>query len=168
MIHPELEMPAVIGYNYAQPATIGVSHLDTFTNNPLLRRIGPGQHPWEINTWPDNTNWEDKLKETMQDIAKIKEEDMGTRRLVKVIIVDPNENVPLEDAVLYMGNEQLTDLTDEEIFYDLSIKEMITKHNETRTSILDKEASKSRDKDVFLEKIRIRDLKMVVLTIAQF
>lgn len=163
MIHPELEMPAVMNCTYGG-GLLGTSHLDTFTN------IRTPINPWNENTWPDSSQWETKLKETLLTIDKTtkKEEIMGTRRLVKVVIVDPNENVPLEDAVLYICDEILTDLTDEEIFYDLEIKTILNAHNEKRINILDKEVSKSRDKDVFLEKIRIRDLKMVVLTIAQF
>ena len=166
MIQPE--MPAVMSYNYASGDTVGMSRLDTFTdrrpmwNNPLNK-------PWEQSNWTDNSDWENPLRDILNDIKITEEEvDMGTRRLVKVIIVDPNENVPLDKAVLYMGDEQLTDLTDTEIFYDLNIKELLNKHNEFRTNIIDKDASKSRDKDVYLEEIRIRDLKMVVLAIAQF
>ena len=41
-------------------------------------------------------------------------------------------------------------------------------HNSLREGIKDKKASEARDKDVYLEAVRIKDLKMVVLTIAQF
>ena len=162
MIQPE--MPAVMNYNYASGDTVGMSRLDTFTDPYQLKAI---VNPWKEKSWPDSTGWENTIRDTLITITEDKE-DMGTRRLVKVIIVDPSEDVPLEDAVLYMGDEQLTDLTDTEIFYDLDIKNIIKEHNIKRVKFVDKEASRERDKDVYLEAIRIRDLKMVVLAIAQF
>ena len=122
-------MPAVMSYCYNSNIT---ADPHTFTDNSMLRRIGPGI-PYS-NMW-DKKPWEEELEQTIYDLNKnpckeilldnkdtctltIEEEDMG-RRLVKVIIIDPNENVPLEDAVLYMGEEVLTDLTDQELFFEL-------------------------------------------------
>ena len=163
----QLETPSMLSYSYG-----GVTSGDCISNafidpQVLNRRISSWDslHPEWAKPW-EGTTLDTQLAELM---IKPKEEDMtNKRRLVKVIIVDPNENVPLEDAVLYMGDEELTDLTDTEIFYDLDIKNILNTHNGTRVGIVDKDASKERDKDVYLEKIRIRDLKMVVLTIADF
>lgn len=91
-----------------------------------------------------------------------------TRRIVQVFIADPNENVPLESSVLYSGEQKLTDLTDSELFFEAPIVEKLKAHNEKRVTWLDKEASKRAGKDVLLDAARIRDLKMVVVTIAQF
>lgn len=93
----------------------------------------------------------------------------STARIVKVFIADPNENLPLDKRVLYSGEERLTDLTDQELFFEVPIKELLDKHNsDTRTKTADKKASEKAGRDVFLEPIRIRDLKMVVVTVAQF
>lgn len=85
-----------------------------------------------------------------------------------MFIVDPSEQVPLDKAVLYQGDEQLTDLTDEELFMEIGIKPMLDKHNDVRTETIDKKATAKAGRDVFLEPIRIRDLKMVVSTLAAF
>jgi hypothetical protein len=89
------------------------------------------------------------------------------RRMVKVIIVDNDENVPLDKCVLYNGEEQITDLTNQELFFELDMKDMLAKHNKIRGKIVDKEAS-SKDEKVYLEPIKIRDLVMSVATIATF
>jgi len=99
---------------------------------------------------------------------QVKEEKMSKRRLVKVIIVDPNENIPLDKAVLVNENEKFTDLEDQELFFELDIKDILSNHNMYRVTCVDKKVSKNKDVDVFLEPARIRDLKMVVLTIAEF
>lgn len=91
-----------------------------------------------------------------------------TARIVKVYIADPNTNLPLEKRVLYTGEEKLTDLTDQELFFEVPIKELLDKHNELRAKTVDKKASEKFGRDVFLEPVRIRDLKMVVTTVAQF
>ena len=57
---------------------------------------------------------------------------------------------------------------DDEIFFDMDIKKILKAHNDYRVTVVDKEASKNKEKDVLLEPIRIKDLKMVVLTIASF
>lgn len=87
------------------------------------------------------------------------------RRLVKVVIVDPNENIPLDQCVLYSGDEKVTDATDQELFFEIDIKDMLAKHNERRVKLVDK---KVKERTEHLEPAKIRDLKMVVVNIAEF
>lgn len=97
-----------------------------------------------------------------------KEEVMPGARIVKVYIADPDEALDLEQRVLYKGDEKLTDLSDQELYFDINVGELLKEHNERRVKVLDKKATARANKDVFLEPIRVRDLKMVVVTIAQF
>jgi len=92
----------------------------------------------------------------------------ATRRIVQVFVADPNENVPLEHSVLFKGDQKLTDLTDTELYFEVPMQEVLKSHNDKRVQFLDKEASKRAGKDILLEPVKIRDLKMVVVTIAQF
>lgn len=87
-------------------------------------------------------------------------------RLVKVFIVDPNVNLPLKNRLIYQGYEKLTDLTDQELFFEVDINGLLAKHNDVRTKTEDKKANK--DKPVYLEAARVRDLKMQVVVLAQF
>jgi hypothetical protein len=91
-----------------------------------------------------------------------------SRRIVQVFIADPNENIPLEESVLWKGDQKLTDSTDTELFFEVPIAEILKAFNEKRVKWTDKEASKRAGKDVFLDPVKIRDLKMVVVTVAQF
>src|SRR5262249_38247061 len=59
------------------------------------------------------------------------------RRLVQVFIADPNENVPLDKALLYSGTQKLTDLTDQELFFEIDIKSILEAHNAERVKIVD-------------------------------
>jgi hypothetical protein len=88
-----------------------------------------------------------------------------TRRLVQVLIMDPNENVPLESCLLYRGEQKLTDATDQELFFELDIKDILAKHNVDRVKLVDK---KVKERTEYLEPAKIRDLKMVVVTVAEF
>ena len=98
---------------------------------------------------------------------KIKgDEDM--KRVVKVYVADPHKDVPLKDSLLYSGEEKMTDLTDQELFYEINIKEILDKHNEARVKMLDKDASKKAGKDIFLEPAKIRELVMTVVDVAVF
>lgn len=94
-----------------------------------------------------------------------KENIMSTRRLVQVFIADPDENIPLADCLLYTGEQKITDLTDQELFFDIDIRTILEEHNKRRIALVNK-AVKERVEQ--LEPARIRDLKMTVVTIAQF
>ena len=86
-------------------------------------------------------------------------------RFVRVIIVDPNENLSLEDRLVYKGEEKFTDLNDQELFFELEIKALLASHNERRVKTVDKTV---KERTEYLEAVKIRDLKMVVVNIATF
>lgn len=86
-------------------------------------------------------------------------------RLVQVLIADPNDNIPLDRRLLYKGDQKLTDLTDQELYFEIDIKSLLDKHNALRTTLVNKLI---KDRTEHLEPARIRDLKMVVVLIAQF
>jgi len=88
-----------------------------------------------------------------------------TRRLVQVLIADADENVPLAQSLLYQGGQKLTDATDQELFYEIDIKALLTEHNAARTKLINK---KVKERTEYLEPARIRDLKMIVVTVATF
>lgn len=87
------------------------------------------------------------------------------RRLVQVFIADPDENVPLVDTLLYSGVQQLTDATDEELFYEVDIKTILAAHNAKRIKMVNK---KVKERTEYLEPAKIRELRMVVVTVASF
>lgn len=90
------------------------------------------------------------------------------KRIIRVYIADTDDNIPLEKSVLYSGSEKLTDLTDQELYFEIPIQELLQKHNTYRAGLVDKKATQRLGKEVYLEPVKIRDLKMVVTTIATF
>jgi len=86
-------------------------------------------------------------------------------RFVRVLIVDPNDNIPLDDRLIYSGSEKLTDSTDQELFFELDIRDLLAKHNEKRVKVIDKAV---KERTQYLEAAKVRDLRMVVTTIAAF
>ena len=91
-------------------------------------------------------------------------------RLVRVIVVDPHESVPMANRVLYMGSEKMTDSTDEELFFEIAAElgEKLKSHNEQRLTWTEKKNAADPEKAKKLEAARIRDLKMTVVNIATF
>lgn len=135
---------------------------------------------WVPATWgSDNSaTWGTPLPTSMETLRRVQSQqtvqhkkelgavaDKVVRRFARVIIVDPNENVPLEDAVLFNGDEKLTDATDQELFFEIDVKGLLDKHNEKRTKIVDKSV---KDRTEYLPAARMRDLKMVVINGATF
>lgn len=110
-----------------------------------------------------------KIAEGPAPINQLKQEikmtDQSKRRLVQVFIADPNESVPLSDSLLYSGDQKLTDLTDQELFFEIEIKALLDRHNAKRVTWTDKTV---KDREQKLEAARVRDLKMVVVTVAGF
>jgi len=88
-----------------------------------------------------------------------------TRRLVQVFIADPHDSLPLEQSLLYSGEQKFTDATDQELFFEIDIKSILAEHNEKRSKIVNKSV---KDRTEHLEPAKIRDLKMVVVTVATF
>lgn len=86
-------------------------------------------------------------------------------RLVQVLIADPDENIPLDECLIYNGSPKLTDATDQELYFELDIKTMLEDHNKKRITHIDK---KVKERTEHLEPARVRDLKMVVVTLASF
>lgn len=86
-------------------------------------------------------------------------------RIVQVFIADPNDSLALADRIIYSGTPAPTDLDDNELFFDIDIKSLLATHNAKRVTVQDKTV---KDRVQMLEPARIRDLKMQVVTIAQF
>ena len=53
------------------------------------------------------------------------------KRLVQLYIVDPDEKVPVSLSLIYKGEPMVTDLKDDELFYDVPVRDLLTKHNVT-------------------------------------
>lgn len=158
------ELPQTINCYY--------STMDNTTNigttlEYLDRRV-PAHTIGSFNSFPFKTTNEILLEDKKPNLLKKRiKENMTNRRLVKVMIVDPDENVPVDKAVLVNEPEKITDFDDQELFFELDMKRLLEAHNTYRTSLINKKLS-TGDKPVFLEPIRIKDLKMVVLNIADF
>ncbi len=94
-----------------------------------------------------------------------KKEKPVTRRLVQVFIADPDDNVPLNQSLLYSGTQKLTDATDQELFFEIDIKAILDNYNDERVKIINK---KVKERTEYLEPVKIRDLRMVVVNVATF
>lgn len=94
--------------------------------------------------------------------ANAKEAKLSQKRIVQVFVCDPDDNIPLDKALLYKGDPKFTDSTDQELFFEIDIKTILDAHNEFRTTLTKKNSEKK------LDAIRVRDLKMVVVNVAQF
>lgn len=130
--------------------------------------IGTGMYAASAGQMPTSTNTVALAREIVRRPSvqppPVKETVMATR-LIQVFVADPNDNLPLSQRLLYSGEQKITDLTDEELFYDIEIKGLLEKHNEIRAKTPNK---KIKERTEYLEPARIRDLKMVVVTIATF
>ena len=101
----------------------------------------------------------------IQASQQVEENTEMTRRLVQVFIADPNENVPLDQSLLYKGEQKFTDATDQELFFEIDINTILKAYNKERVKVVDK---KVKEHIEHLEPAKIRDLKMVVVNIASF
>lgn len=85
--------------------------------------------------------------------TNIKEEKstMGNRRIVNITVIDKDSNVSIEDAILYHETHVPTDMTDEEIWFDIKLDALIKKHNNKRFSI--KDSNEARLKPITMETV---------------
>lgn len=145
------EMPQVVGSSYTTTtAALSDWHDLTATAASAYRRLNLDSNQSPIFTISQKQE---------QNVANPK------RRLVQVFIADPDVNVPLAESLLYTGEQKLTDATDQELFFEVDIKNILEAHNEKRVKLPNKTV---KERVELLEPARIRDLKMVVVTIAEF
>lgn len=133
-----------------QGVSLGDKLLDTLTARQLRR------HPQDFE------------ETTIETITETSMPNQNQKRVVKVFIADSDPKVPADKSLLYNGTEHVTDLTDQELFFEVDIKPLLEKHNAERVKIVDKEASAKFGKDIFLEPVKIRDLRMTVVNVATF
>jgi hypothetical protein len=86
-------------------------------------------------------------------------------RIVRMYLVDPDQNLPLDRRVIHAGAEMTTDATDAELMHEVPVKEILAMHNEFRKTVRDKAV---KSKEVYLEPVRMRDLILSVVTVASF
>jgi hypothetical protein len=171
------EMPTITSSTYTSSSAIGVNALPALDNcgvitdenfNQLLRRPEPGWTASTVNAIASSPHWQELRPQDRPAKPQTKGQTEMQTRLVKVLIADSDKRVPLADRLLFEGDEQLTDLTDQELYFEIPIKEKLDAHNAKRVKIVDKESTRATGKETFLEPIRIRDLRMTVVTIATF
>lgn len=157
------ETPTITSSTYS--ATAYNPSFDTFTGAPAHIPFGPRRIQMGGVGGQGILSPEEILDQHLVGITG--ENKMSAVRVVRVFIIDTNESLSLENRILVKGQEKITDLTDQELFFELPIAEILAKHNELRAKTKDKAQAKL-GKDAFLEPARIRDLKMTVLNVAQF
>jgi hypothetical protein len=139
---------------------------------------GSNTYDWnDINTFSRRTvinSAKDLFKKdtfggvTVNDIINKEPKEVSNLRIVSVYIVDADENLDADKAILHVQREFLTTLTDQELFFEIDMKSILAKHNGYRQTVKDKKASKVSDRDIMLEPISYKDLKMNVVEIAKF
>lgn len=139
--------------------------------NPGKLVFGPagaheGVNPFVESSVNDYENLVKQIEQNQPAKQNKKGQEMSERRIVQVFIVDPDEKMPLKESLLYKGDVELTDSTNEELFFEIEIKSLLIEHNKRRREIEDKKADSKEKK--YLEPIRIRELSMTVVNIAEF
>jgi hypothetical protein len=86
------------------------------------------------------------------------------KRLVRVLVVDSDKNVPVEKSKVF-DSELFTDLSDEGIKLSLNLAAALEEHNKARTTFY---RETDEGNKVFLKEAKITDLKIAILTIFAF
>jgi hypothetical protein len=152
---------AATAYDLSSVNTIGVvdgswTAPDTIRDN-AYRRLS-------ATHWPAHTDGFTVVTSNNQQETSV---TTVYKRLVRVVIIDPHPSVDVKESTIYDSKEMLTDLTDQELFFESNIKSLLDKHNEKRVKMVDTEASEKTTTE-YLKPAKIRDLKMHVVVIAQF
>lgn len=190
MAFPQLKNSSYTSNNYSLTTTGGAGILQAGQLYPIQGQWVPPSSFGDFGDWPlkkervykpGDEGFKEEMRKFFDNQAKDKPKEensmrgdaqMGQtssgRRIVKVFIVDNDANVSLEKSILHSGEEKLTDATDQELFYEIGVAELLKSHNAYRVATLNKKATERAGKDVFLEPIKIRDLIMNVVTVAAF
>lgn len=163
------ELPDIHSFNYESnlrgvihQANVASQHLNDLSSSyrDAVRRQMVGQD----SKYGQQVGHNHPLKPFLPPMPR-EEVKMSSRRMVQVYIVDPDEQVPVSDSLVYKGDPKLTDLTDQELFYEIDILNLLKAHNTFRVTLFNKKVKERQER---LEPIRIRDLSMLVVTLAEF
>lgn len=157
------DLPTILNNTYGGVSSYNLaSDCETTTSSTALKAIRAHQFRAALAGRGDTYEQEPFEQEEYQ------QPNYMTKRIVRVYLADTDENVPLSGSVLHSTQEKLTDLTDQELFFEIPIQDVLTKHNALRVTLLDKKQTARSGRDTFLEPVKIRDLKMTVVTVASF
>lgn len=161
------DLPAISASSYASTAYApgNLGGLGMWDNPTNAMNAQLGALPRRMIVGNELHNDRNKLLNEATIIAQGKKEIPVTRRLVQVFIADPDDNVPLDKALLYSGTQKFTDATDQELFFEIDIKSILDNYNDERVKIVNK---KIKERTEMLDPVKIRDLKMTVVNIATF
>lgn len=111
---------------------------------------------------------------TVQDIQKIRnsseiqkfninEESKMTRRVVKVLLIDEDKGLPVEDSIVAVFESVVTEDDDETTIREILMIEdvdiLLETHNERRSNLIDEEILKRTGNAVKLRPVKLKDLK---------
>lgn len=134
--------------------------------NSIASQLGAMQSK-HFGSWPSEFSYSETEKREEKPMTD-KDAKQSGRRIVQVFICDPDSRIPLEKSLIYRGDQKLTDATDQELFYEVDIHSLLKDYNDERKKMLDKKATERAGRDVFLDPVKIRELRMVVSTLAEF
>ena len=177
-----LETPSISGSSYASQIVnmanvcvaggIGRSHAGVYTGTTSIgtpittTSIASGLAYQDEAEIQRRTSELQKMKNINKLANAVKEAQMVQKlRIVQVFIADPDDNLSLDKRMIYKGEPKLTDSTDQELFFEVDIKVLLDRHNDERIKHVNK---KVKERVEHLEPVKIRELKMVVVTIAEF
>lgn len=158
------EMPQMTASSYASTAVNPLAQKVNLAQMAETRRLNNLMEQAQLNHYVAQAN---QVAALPQPFIPKDTPNMAapTRRLVQIFIADPDENVSLNQCLLHSGEQQLTDLTDQELFFEVDIRALLESHNAKRAKLVNKAV---KERVEYLEPARVRDLKMTVVTIAQF
>ena len=191
------EMPEITAYSLTVGQMSHLSSAGPFFDEPLGEPTYTFGQPAQIQAWPDvdqetklefQKKYDEHVAEAAEDLKKEvfrdrfeevdaefdpdeEEEGMKKRdlRVVKIFVADRHPDIPLESAIVYESPKSFaTEMTNSELYHTINIMELLNLHNEFRVGLLDKEATKTAGREVYLEAIRIRDLDMQVTAFTEF
>lgn len=162
----ENNLPRFTGSSYATSAVPLAAHTTgsgTFTTNAMNTQQRVTQY--ELNAYKQAF-----LNPPTEGVAMSTPVQIKSKlRVVRVFLVDPDDRVPVAKRVMHRSDEMTTDATDQELYFDIPVNELLKKHNAERAEIEWEEKTTEGTKTrKGLKEARIRDLVMSVTTIAQF
>lgn len=145
---------------------------------PEVAKVGEGKTPLadalSIKLREENTCDSRTFAEMAKQMTPIKLEGEWkmTRniRTINLSLTDNNENLSLEDTLVFSQGEVRTEHNDERTIQNIlmsgKVQEALKKHNETREETVDKVVLRSTGNKVMLEPVEIWDLEWKVVQIA--
>lgn len=116
--------------------------------------------------YPTNKVSFEEVNNFIQQQEEVNMSNATNRRVVTIQLIDPDVGLPVEHSLVGQWEDLVTEdnneLTIQQFLIDYGVAEVIEEHNNIRAGIINEDILNRTGNEVYLRKVKFKDLKVIV------